>query len=148
MYNKCFISNHFFLNSVSDCVETWSVPGAMVIGDAAHTMSPVGGQGLNIAMRDAVVSANYLVPIFKKDPLNLKNLDEAIKQIEADRKNELKSIQYKQSIPPKIMLDQSLLGDWARRVMALLVKLPFVARVLGKINNDFLYGKTKIELIV
>ena len=46
------------------------------------------------------------------------------------------------------MLNQSLLGDWALRVMALLVKLPFVARVLGKINNDFLYGKIKIELIV
>ena len=146
--NTSFISNQFFLNSVSDCVEEWSIPGAMVIGDAAHTMSPVGGQGLNIAMRDAVVSANYLVPILKKDPLNLKNLDEAIKQIEADRMNELKSIQYKQSIAPKIMLNQSLLGDWARRVIALLVKLPFVARVLGKINNDFLYGKMKIELIV
>ena len=69
-------------------------------------------------------------------------------QIEVDRMKEVKPIQYKQSIAPKIMLNQSLLGDWARRVMALLVKLPFVARVLGKINNDFLYGKTKIELIV
>jgi 2-polyprenyl-6-methoxyphenol hydroxylase-like FAD-dependent oxidoreductase len=146
--NKSFISNQFFLNSVSDCVEKWSVPGAMVIGDAAHTMSPVGGQGLNIAMRDAIVSANYLAPVFKKDTLNLKDLDEAIMQIEVDRMKEVKPIQYKQSIPPKIMLNQSLLGSLARRAIALLIKLPFVARVVGKNNNDFFYGKTKIELTV
>ena len=146
--NKSFISNQFFLNSVSDCVEKWSVPGAMVIGDAAHTMSPVGGQGLNIAMRDAIVSANYLVPVFKKDTLNLKDLDEAIMQIEVDRMKEVKPIQYKQSIAPKIMLNQSLLGSLARRAIALLIKLPFVARIVGKNNNDFLYGKTKIELTV
>ena len=146
--NKSSISNQFFLNSVSDCVKKWSVPGAMVIGDAAHTMSPVGGQGLNIAMRDAIVSANYLVPVFKKDTLNLKNLDEAIEQIEVDRMKEVKPIQYKQSIPPKIILNQSLLGNLARRAIALLIKLPFVARAVGKNNNDFLYGKTEIELIV
>ena len=146
--NTSFISNQFFLNSVSDCVEKWSVPGAMVIGDAAHTMSPVGGQGLNIAMRDAIVSANYLAPVFKKDTLNLKDLDEAIMQIEVDRMKEVKPIQYKQSIAPKIMLNQSLLGSLARRAIALLIKLPFVARVVGKNNNDFFYGKTKIELTV
>ncbi len=146
--NKSSMSNQFFLNSVSDCVERWSVPGAMVIGDAAHTMSPVGGQGLNIAMRDAIVSANYLVPIFKKDTLYLKDLDEAIKQIEVDRMKEVRPIQYKQSIPPKIILNQTLLGSLARRTIALLIKLPFVARVAGKNNNDFLYGKTKIELTV
>jgi 2-polyprenyl-6-methoxyphenol hydroxylase-like FAD-dependent oxidoreductase len=41
----------------------WTRPGVLLIGDAAHPMSPVGGQGVNIALRDAVVAANHLVPV-------------------------------------------------------------------------------------
>jgi 2-polyprenyl-6-methoxyphenol hydroxylase-like FAD-dependent oxidoreductase len=111
-------------------------------------MSPVGAQGLNIAMRDAIVSANYLVPILKTDTLNLKDIDEALNQIEVDRMKEVRPIQHKQSILPKIILNQFLWGNLARRLIFLLVKLPFVARAAGKNNNDFLYGKTKVELTV
>ena len=52
----------FLLSTVSDRVDRWTRPGLLLIGDAAHTMSPVGAQGLNIAIRDAVVAANHLVP--------------------------------------------------------------------------------------
>jgi 2-polyprenyl-6-methoxyphenol hydroxylase-like FAD-dependent oxidoreductase len=38
----------------------WSSPGLLCIGDAAHAMSPVGGIGINIAIQDAVATANIL----------------------------------------------------------------------------------------
>ncbi len=38
----------------------WSRPGLLCIGDAAHAMSPVGGIGINIALQDAVATANRL----------------------------------------------------------------------------------------
>jgi 2-polyprenyl-6-methoxyphenol hydroxylase-like FAD-dependent oxidoreductase len=38
----------------------WSSPGLLCIGDAAHAMSPVGGIGINIALQDAVATANLL----------------------------------------------------------------------------------------
>lgn len=38
----------------------WYKPGLLVIGDAAHVMSPVGGVGINYAVQDAVVAANVL----------------------------------------------------------------------------------------
>ncbi len=50
-----------FLRVQSDRAERWYAPGVLLIGDAAHTMSPVGGQGINLAMRDAVVAANLLL---------------------------------------------------------------------------------------
>ena len=41
-------------------LERWFSPGLLCIGDAAHAMSPVGGIGINIALQDAVASANIL----------------------------------------------------------------------------------------
>ncbi len=38
----------------------WTLPGLLCIGDAAHAMSPVGGVGVNLAVQDAVATANLL----------------------------------------------------------------------------------------
>jgi len=43
----------------SRCTE-WCRPGLLLIGDAAHVMSPIGGVGINYAIQDAVVAANLL----------------------------------------------------------------------------------------
>lgn len=50
-----------FLNVQSDRLERWQKDGVLFVGDAAHTMSPVAGQGINLAMRDAIVAANHLI---------------------------------------------------------------------------------------
>jgi 2-polyprenyl-6-methoxyphenol hydroxylase-like FAD-dependent oxidoreductase len=41
--------------------ERWYKKGLLLIGDAAHVMSPIGGIGINLAIRDAVVAANTLL---------------------------------------------------------------------------------------
>jgi 2-polyprenyl-6-methoxyphenol hydroxylase-like FAD-dependent oxidoreductase len=48
----------------SSRLRRWHRPGLLLIGDAAHVMSPVGGVGINYAIQDAVVAANLLsVPL-------------------------------------------------------------------------------------
>jgi 2-polyprenyl-6-methoxyphenol hydroxylase-like FAD-dependent oxidoreductase len=43
-----------------DRLQRWYRPGLLCIGDAAHAMSPVGGVGINLAIQDAVATANLL----------------------------------------------------------------------------------------
>ncbi|MFC5065340.1 FAD-dependent monooxygenase [Actinomycetospora atypica] len=42
-------------------VDTWSKAGVVLLGDAAHVMSPVGGNGINLALADAAELANLVV---------------------------------------------------------------------------------------
>jgi 2-polyprenyl-6-methoxyphenol hydroxylase-like FAD-dependent oxidoreductase len=41
----------------------WERPGLLLLGDAAHPMSPLRAQGLNMALRDALVTAELLLPV-------------------------------------------------------------------------------------
>jgi 2-polyprenyl-6-methoxyphenol hydroxylase-like FAD-dependent oxidoreductase len=60
---------------------TWHKPGLLLIGDAAHVMSPVGGIGIQYAVQDAVEAANELTA-----PLREGNLTEAdLARVEAAR---------------------------------------------------------------
>jgi 2-polyprenyl-6-methoxyphenol hydroxylase-like FAD-dependent oxidoreductase len=57
-----------------DRLETWCAPGVLCIGDAAHAMSPVGGVGINLAIQDAVATANLLWSSLKSGKLTLADL--------------------------------------------------------------------------
>jgi 2-polyprenyl-6-methoxyphenol hydroxylase-like FAD-dependent oxidoreductase len=58
-----------------DRLSKWSRPGLLCIGDAAHAMSPVGGVGINLAIQDAVATANLLAAKLKSGTLQDQDLD-------------------------------------------------------------------------
>jgi 2-polyprenyl-6-methoxyphenol hydroxylase-like FAD-dependent oxidoreductase len=70
----------------------WQVPGVLLLGDAAHPMSPIRAQGINMALRDAIVATNHLVPVLQQPP-NLAAIDAALAQIQAEREPEIIEIQ-------------------------------------------------------
>jgi 2-polyprenyl-6-methoxyphenol hydroxylase-like FAD-dependent oxidoreductase len=49
-----------------DRLKQWYLPGLLCIGDAAHAMSPIGGIGINLAIQDAVATANILAETLRK----------------------------------------------------------------------------------
>ena len=58
-----------------DRLTKWSMPGLLCIGDAAHAMSPVGGVGINLAIQDAVATANILAAKLQRGAVSEADLD-------------------------------------------------------------------------
>jgi 2-polyprenyl-6-methoxyphenol hydroxylase-like FAD-dependent oxidoreductase len=58
----------------ADRLKRWHRPGLLLIGDAAHVMSPVAGNGINYAVGDAVAAANILIPQLKRGRVSTKHL--------------------------------------------------------------------------
>ena len=71
-----------------DRMEQWARRGLVCIGDAAHAMSPVGGVGINLAIQDAVATANILAPVFRK---------------RAPKFSDIKKIQRRREWPTKVV---------------------------------------------
>ena len=70
----------------------WYAPGVLLLGDAAHPMSPVRAQGINMGLRDVIVTANHLVPLFQRHA-QLAEIDAVLPQIQAEREPEIIQIQ-------------------------------------------------------
>ncbi|WIX91046.1 FAD-dependent oxidoreductase [Amycolatopsis sp. DG1A-15b] len=73
-------------------VDRWYRPGLLLLGDAAHVISPVGGNGILMAVQDAVAAANRLVPAFRRGGVTAADLAavqagriRAIERVQADQ---------------------------------------------------------------
>jgi 2-polyprenyl-6-methoxyphenol hydroxylase-like FAD-dependent oxidoreductase len=62
------------LSVEADHLTRWYRPGLLLIGDAAHVMSPVGGNGINYAIMDAVAAANILTDPLKAGYVHVADL--------------------------------------------------------------------------
>lgn len=63
-----------------DRLDKWMKPGVLCIGDAAHAMSPIGGVGVNLAIQDAVATANALTVPLLKGEVQLRDLEKVQKR--------------------------------------------------------------------
>ena len=140
------VERPFLLDVVSDCVERWSAPGCLLLGDAAHTMSPVGGQGINVALRDALVCSNHLIPVLMAPAVNKNRLDQALLAIEVERLPEIERIQRLQAMPPRLVLAREWWGEPLRRSVAWLAQRSLVQRLALRQVQSFLNGVTSVRL--
>jgi 2-polyprenyl-6-methoxyphenol hydroxylase-like FAD-dependent oxidoreductase len=117
-----------------DRLTQWAGPGLLCIGDAAHAMSPIGGVGINLAVQDAVATANILGPVLRKRTPGLHELErvqqrrefptKVIQALQVAAQNRLLAPSLATNRTPEPPFIVNLLNDWpwARQ---------FPARIIG-----------------
>ncbi|MFO0969882.1 MAG: FAD-dependent oxidoreductase [Gemmataceae bacterium] len=113
-------------------VSTWQKPGLLLIGDAAHVMSPVGGIGIQYAVQDAVATANLLAQPLKRGTLT----DEEVGQVQRRRETAIRRAQKLQAFLQDRIVKQALDPTRAFRlpcVVRVLRRLPFLRKLPGRI---------------
>ena len=145
--NRDALAHPVLLDVICDRLLKWTAPGMLLIGDASHPMSPVGGQGINIALRDAIVAANHLVPVLSRDFSSPTQIDGAAQKVQTERWPEVVQIQNMQQTGPtlitsaimsRIILNAPVVGLITR------VFAPAIARQF----DPFLHGAIKVALTV
>jgi 2-polyprenyl-6-methoxyphenol hydroxylase-like FAD-dependent oxidoreductase len=126
----------------------WHRPGIILLGDAAHPMSPVRAQGINMAFRDVIVAANHLVPLLKAGA-NSEDIDLALSRIQAEREPEIIRAQQLQA-------QEAWKGEQLRKNGLLRLLMMQAAPFLGeKIKQFWVKGQyelrqgvTEVKLVV
>ncbi|HEY9619976.1 MAG TPA: FAD-dependent oxidoreductase [Crinalium sp.] len=116
-----------FLSVESSYVRRWYRPGLLLIGDAAHVMSPVGGVGINYAIQDAVAAANHLSQPLKRKQVQSRHLA----AVQRERQLPTRFIQFFQSLIQQTVI-KSALSNQSLQPPAFL-NLPFLRDIPPRI---------------
>ena len=129
--------------------DRWSISGLLLLGDAVHPMSPIRAQGINMAFRDAIVAANYLVPILSDKEANHAQIDEVLSKIQQEREPEIIRIQQLQAqeMGQAELLHKSAFVRWGARTFAPIIR-PGIKYSWLRRQRQMRQGVTKVELNV
>ena len=115
-----------------DRLRRWYRPGLLCIGDAAHAMSPAGGVGINLAIQDAVATANLLTAPLRAGQLTIQDLQRVQQRREwPTRMTQRVQLAIQNRVIMHVLTDRDKFSPpFAIRLLAL---FPFLRRIPARI---------------
>lgn len=111
-----------------DRLRRWYADGLLLVGDAAHAMSPVGGVGINLAVADAVAAARLLAPELRR---NGRATTRALRRVQLRRWWPTALVQGAQRVAHRVVIGMALdTGRGATPPVA--ATLPLPVRILQR----------------
>ncbi|WP_018684000.1 FAD-dependent monooxygenase [Actinokineospora enzanensis] len=118
------------LDVFSGCARDWTRDGLVLLGDSAHTHSPIGAQGVNLAIQDAAVLHPILVNTLHDNNFSAERLNEFTTQ----RRPSIEAVLALQRRQGKAMLTTGRVATAVRPALArLLAYTPIYGKVLRRI---------------
>jgi 2-polyprenyl-6-methoxyphenol hydroxylase-like FAD-dependent oxidoreductase len=120
------------LSVESSRLARWYIPGLLLIGDAAHAMSPVGGVGISYAVQDAVAASNLLTDPLRAGRVEVRHLA----AVQARREWPTRIIQLVQSFPQRQLVAKVLDRGKPFRVplaLQLVTQVPLLNQLLPRL---------------
>ncbi|HET6387145.1 MAG TPA: FAD-dependent oxidoreductase [Armatimonadota bacterium] len=130
------------LSVESGRVRKWYRPGLLLIGDAAHVMSPVFGVGINYAIQDAVVSANILASSLKSGQIQ----NSLLERVQRSREWPVVVMQALQGVVQRRVIRAALASGKPFTIpplVRLLLRIPFVQKFAARMIG---YGLTRVRV--
>ena len=126
----------FPLEGVIRMVDDWARDGLLLIGDAAHTMSPAGAIGVNVAIATAAVAAQELYPRLGRGPISREDLQVIQRLREAD----VRTLHGLQLRVQKVLLGSATSNPVMKWLMPTMLRLLLRSPLLPRIQRRIFFG--------
>jgi 2-polyprenyl-6-methoxyphenol hydroxylase-like FAD-dependent oxidoreductase len=126
----------FPLEGLVRLVDDWAQDGLLLIGDAAHTMSPAGAIGVNVAVATAAVTAQVLYPLLGRGPIPAA----ALRQVQAIREPDVRTLHKLQLRAQQALLGQGSANPFVRWLAPKAIRLLLSSPVLPRVQRRLFLG--------
>ena len=124
------------LSGIILMVRDWARDGLLLIGDAAHTMSPAGAIGVNVALATAAVAAQEIYPHLGHGPIPKK----ALARVQELRVEDVKTIHRLQRIAGRALLGAGSRNRVLRWVVPRVLPLAVRVGLLPALQRRIFFG--------
>jgi 2-polyprenyl-6-methoxyphenol hydroxylase-like FAD-dependent oxidoreductase len=126
----------FPLEGLIRLVDDWARDGLLLIGDAAHTMSPAGAIGVNVALATAAVAAQTIYPHLGHGPIAREHLAD----VQRLREDDVRTLHRLQLGAQRVLLSQGSRNPVVRWLVPKVLPLFLQSPILPRVQRRLFFG--------